>query len=419
VSGTVTWSSNTGCSASTVSGYPGVATCTTSSLNAGSDTVTATYSGDSNHSGSAGSFSQTVNQATQAIAFTTNPPASAVYNTQFPVAATGGGSGNAVTFTSSGSCSGSGTASATYTMTSGTGTCSVIANQAGNSNYLAAPTVTESVSAIKASQTITATPPAEAYKDDQFTVSASGGGSGKTLVFTSSGSCSNSGSTYLMGRSGNCTGTINQAGNSDYSAAPAYTFTTTIITTLNTPSVSVSAPASEPYGASFVATATYPMTQGVSGGVPTITASGVCTAGAVSGSGSTYQATITMTSGTGTCTTTAKWAANFYYAAATADAKTTAERIMPAVNFTGAPGSSAQGTQFTVTATSNESGTYAVVPTITASGSCEVVSNSGSLGTAQATIEITKATGTCTTKAKWAVSTEYDAETLTQTTTAN
>jgi len=37
----------------------------------------------------------------------------------------------AVVYTSGGSCSNSG---ATYTMTSGTGTCSVIANQPGNSN---------------------------------------------------------------------------------------------------------------------------------------------------------------------------------------------------------------------------------------------------------------------------------------------
>ena len=41
-----------------------------------------------------------------------------------------------MTFTSAGVCTNSG---ATYTMTSGTGTCSVIANQAGNSNYAAAP----------------------------------------------------------------------------------------------------------------------------------------------------------------------------------------------------------------------------------------------------------------------------------------
>ncbi len=57
VTGTVTWSSNTGCSASSVTGNPGTATCTTSTLPAGTDTITATYSGDSNHSGSTGTLS--------------------------------------------------------------------------------------------------------------------------------------------------------------------------------------------------------------------------------------------------------------------------------------------------------------------------------------------------------------------------
>ena len=61
--GTVSWSANTGCAPSTVSGNPGVATCTTSSathLPVGTDPVTATYSGDGNHSGSSGSVNQVV-----------------------------------------------------------------------------------------------------------------------------------------------------------------------------------------------------------------------------------------------------------------------------------------------------------------------------------------------------------------------
>ena len=58
--GTISWSANTGCADSTVSGYPGVATCTTSTLAAGTDTVTATYGGDVNHNGGSGSVSQVV-----------------------------------------------------------------------------------------------------------------------------------------------------------------------------------------------------------------------------------------------------------------------------------------------------------------------------------------------------------------------
>jgi len=96
----------------------------------------------------------TASQATQSIAVTTSAPASAVYNTSFTVAATGGGSGNAVTFNSSGACSNSG---ATFTMTSGTGSCSVSYNQPGDANYLAASQVTELVNSAPEQQGSTAT----------------------------------------------------------------------------------------------------------------------------------------------------------------------------------------------------------------------------------------------------------------------
>jgi sugar lactone lactonase YvrE len=83
-------------------------------------------------------------QAAQVITFTTSPPATAASSSTFTVVATGGASGNPVTFTSAGACSNAG---AIYRMNSGVGTCSVIANQAGNSNYAAAPTVLKTVNA--------------------------------------------------------------------------------------------------------------------------------------------------------------------------------------------------------------------------------------------------------------------------------
>ena len=72
-------------------------------------------------------------------------------------------------------------------MTSGTGTCSVKYDQAGNANYNAAPQVTESVNAQKADQTITVTThaPASAAFNQQFTVAATGGGSGNAVAFSS------------------------------------------------------------------------------------------------------------------------------------------------------------------------------------------------------------------------------------------
>ena len=98
--------------------------------------------------------SVTATKANQTIIVTLHAPATAVYNTSFSVAASGGGSGNAVTFSSTGACSNSGD---TFTMTSGTGTCTVKYDQAGDGNYNAAPQVTETVNALKANQTITVT----------------------------------------------------------------------------------------------------------------------------------------------------------------------------------------------------------------------------------------------------------------------
>jgi hypothetical protein len=119
----------------------------------GSCTVKANQAGSTNYS-AATQVTQTATAtlATQAITFTTNAPSSAVYESSFTVAATGGASGNAVTYTSSGSCSNSG---AKYTMTKGAGTCSVIVNQAGTTNYYsAAPQVIQAVSATYAVATL-------------------------------------------------------------------------------------------------------------------------------------------------------------------------------------------------------------------------------------------------------------------------
>ena len=61
VGGTVTWSSNTGCGTTAVTGgYPGTATCVTEVLPVGTDTITAAYSGDANHNGATTSVTQEV-----------------------------------------------------------------------------------------------------------------------------------------------------------------------------------------------------------------------------------------------------------------------------------------------------------------------------------------------------------------------
>jgi hypothetical protein len=322
--------------------------------------------------------------ATQTITFTTNPPAGAAYKSSFTVAASAS-SGLAVTFTSSGACSNSG---ATYTMTSGSGTCSVIANQAGNSNYAAAPQVTRTVSATLAAQTVTFTtsPPASAAYKSSFTVAASAS-SGLAVTFISSGACSNSGATYTMtGATGTCSVIANQAGNSNYSAAAQLTKSVTATQAPQTIVFTTSPPATAAYKTSFTVAAT----GGASGNAVTFTSSGAC-----SNSGATY----TVTSGTGTCSVIANQAGNSNYSAAPQVTKSvTPTQATQTIAFTtNPPATAAYKTSFTVTATGGASGNAV---TFTSSGAC---SNSG------ATYTMNSGSGTCSVIANQAGNSNYSA----------
>jgi hypothetical protein len=81
----------------------------------------------------------------QTITVNTHAPGTAIYGSQFTVAATA--PGGPVSFSGSGSCSNSG---ATFTMTGASGTCTVRYDQAGNATYNPAPQVTETVNAAAA-----------------------------------------------------------------------------------------------------------------------------------------------------------------------------------------------------------------------------------------------------------------------------
>ncbi len=101
------------------------------------------------------------------------------------------------------------------------------ADHAGNT-----ATVTHPYSVSQAAQTInfTSTPPVPAYVGGSYSVSASGGGSGNPVVFSSlsPGVCTVSGSTVAPDAAGTCVVAANQAGNSDYLAAPQATQSFTI-----------------------------------------------------------------------------------------------------------------------------------------------------------------------------------------------
>jgi FtsP/CotA-like multicopper oxidase with cupredoxin domain len=272
----------------------------------------------------------TAGQIAPTVSFT-GAPLTAVYNTQFVVNATTNAS-TMPTITAAGVCTVgavTGTpanAAATVTITSGTGSCSLTANWAADAAFLAAT----------ATQTTTAVP-----------------------------------------------------------ATPTVSFT--------------GAPATAINGAKFTVTATTN-----AGIAPTINGTAnVCTVSNVNGT-SPATATVTMVSGTGTCTMTAAWGATTNYSVASATQVTIASLATPTVSFTGAPANMVYNSGFNVTATTNAN----VMPTITPTGVCSVGPVTGSPTNATATVTMTSGTGTCSVTANWPPTSAYLAASLSQSTAA-
>jgi hypothetical protein len=148
VTGSVQWSDNTGCGTTAVSYTSGTgtgtATCTTSSLSVGSDTITATYQGDSNHATGTGTLSQVVNQASTTTGLVSiSNPSTYQQNVTFTATITpanGGSVTGTVTFYNGTSQIGTGTVNNnTATLALSTlpiGSDSITATYSGDTNYL-------------------------------------------------------------------------------------------------------------------------------------------------------------------------------------------------------------------------------------------------------------------------------------------
>ena len=191
--------------------------------------------------GDAGHRDRDAQKADQTITVTTQAPATAVYNTSFAVAATRAGGR---------SPSERGALlehRRTFTMTSGTGTCTVKYDQAGNANYNAAPQVTETVNAVKASQTITVTTPAPARRCTAR-ASRSRRPRGRRGLVLERWRVLESGATFTMtSGTGHCTVKYDQAGDDNYNAATQVTETVTAQKADQTITVTTHAPASAAY----------------------------------------------------------------------------------------------------------------------------------------------------------------------------
>jgi hypothetical protein len=314
-------------------------------------------------------FTLNVSKGNQTITVGTHAPANATHNTSFTVAATSS-SGLPVSYSSAGVCTHVG---ATFTMTSGTGTCTVRYDQLGDSNFNAAPQVTESVTAQKANQTITVGThaPANATYNTSFTVAATSNSS-LAIAYSSAGVCTNVGATFTMtSGTGTCTVRYDQTGNSNFNPATQVTESVSAQKANQTITVGTHAPANATFNTSFTVAAT-----SNSGLAVAYSSAGVCT---------NVSATFTMTSGTGTCTVRYDQAGNSNFNPATQVTESvTAQKANQTITVgTHAPANAIFNTSFTVAATSN-------------SGLAVAYSSSGVCTNVGATFTMASGTGTCT-----------------------
>ena len=210
----------------------------TTVLDAGTYTITATFTPTNTvvYKTVSASITLTVNQASQTITFA--PPATPVTFGVSPIAlsATGGASGNAVVFSI---VSGPGTISGSTLTVTGAGTIVIAANQAASTNYSAAAQVTQSVVVNQASQTITFAPASPVtFGVAPIMLTATGGASGNPVTYTLvSGPATLNGSVLTVTGAGLIVLSANQAGNANYTAAS--TASATIVVNKATPSVAL------------------------------------------------------------------------------------------------------------------------------------------------------------------------------------
>jgi hypothetical protein len=190
----------------------------------GNCTIVASQAGDETHLDGETTQAVTISRLAQTTSFTSIAP-SPTFGTSatYTPTADGGASGNPVTFAiataSIGICR---LESSTVHFDHG-GTCTIEAHQAGNGDYETATIATQAITIDQATQTVafTSTVPTNAIADGATYTPTATSSSGLAVTFASTSSaCSVSSGIVHLDRAGTCTISANQAGNSDYLAAP-------------------------------------------------------------------------------------------------------------------------------------------------------------------------------------------------------
>jgi uncharacterized protein (TIGR03437 family) len=184
------------------------------------------------------------------------------------------------------------------------GTCTIQASQPGNANYAAAPSVSQSFMVTQGNQTITfAALPSEPFGVPLMVSATASSGLAVALTSTTSSVCTVSGTTATMVSLGTCTLEADQAGNTNYAAAPSVTRSFTVVQGSQT--IAFAALPSQPAGA-----APFTLSATASSGLAVSFASNTTPVCTVNGT------TVTLLT-VGTCTIQATQAGNADYAAAT------------------------------------------------------------------------------------------------------
>ena len=244
----------------------------------------------------------TINPEGQAISFATlASPVPFSNGLTIALSATGGGSNNPVVFTLDTTSTGSGTISGSTLTVTGVGNLVIDANQPGNTNYAAATQVQQTVQVNQGTQAITFTPPTSniyfIVGGISIDIVATGGGSGNAVVFTldktSTGAGSITGNVLMVTAQGKLVIDANQAGTTNFQAAPQAQETIDVLAPLPTQTITFNNPGTQVLGTPLTLAAT-----ATSGFAVSFTSSttAVCT---VSGTTATF-----LTAGTCTITAT-------------------------------------------------------------------------------------------------------------------
>jgi hypothetical protein len=266
----------------------------------------------------------------QTITFTSAVPTTPAIGATSLLSATGGASGNPVTFSiaadSAFVCS---ISSSTVTFT-GAGSCVIDADQVGDTNYAAAPEVTQTFNVAQAGQAITFSGPQTGTYGGTTVLSGTGGGSGDPVTFSvdptsGTGVCTTSGtdgSVVSYTGTGTCVIDANQVGDTNYTAAPEVTRTMTA-----------------GQGSQTISFTSTPPTDATVGGSYTVTATGGATANPVTFSATSPSCSITGSvisfTGPGSCVIDANQVGDTNYAAAPEVSQTVAAQVQSRAGATG------------------------------------------------------------------------------------